>query len=143
VEKGKKSEPNVGFQFNAPVTGKNQTFINGDVGSIRQGLSPDDLVKLDMLFQSFNEQVRQAASPDKQNQVEEKAQKLQAELSKGETASGDRLNKIVDSLLEMVPGAVSTIGSMFASPILGGLVGPATKWYWITSRNKQKTNYSR
>ncbi len=97
------------------------------IGSISQGLSPDDLVKLDMLFQSFNEQVRQAASSDKQNQVEAKAKELQAELSKGEAASGDRLNKIVDALLEMVPGAVSAIGTMFASPILGALVGPATK----------------
>ena len=123
----KKSEPSVGFQFNAPVTAKSQTFISGDVGNINQGLSADDLGKLDHLFQPFQEEVRQAAPPEKQTQVDEKVQDLHAELSRGENTNAERLNKIIDSLVEMVPGAVGAVTSMFASPILGALVGPATK----------------
>ena len=124
----KKPEPNVGFQFNAPVTGQNQTFIQGDVGNINQGLSPEDLMKIDGLFQHLQEQVQDAAPPEKQNQANEKVQELHAELSKGQNANADRLNQIVDGLVELVPGALAAVGSMFASPILGALVGPATKF---------------
>ena len=123
----KKSEPSIGFQFNAPVTGQNQTFINGDVGSINQGFSTDDLKKMDELFQRFTRQVQPAVPPDKQYQAEEKVQELHAELSKGQNANANRLNQIIDGLVELVPSALSAVASMFASPILGALVGPATK----------------
>jgi hypothetical protein len=125
----KASGQNISFQFNAPVSADQQTFVNGDVDNlnINQGLSKDDLARLNSLFQPFKEQVQQAAPPDKQNQVEEKVQELHTELSKGQSANTDRLNKIVDGLVELVPGALSAVVSMFATPLLGGLVGPATK----------------
>lgn len=126
-KKKKKSEPNIGFQFNAPVTAERQTFITGDVGTINQGLSADDLGKLDKLFQAFQEQVRQATPPDKQGQSEEQLQELHTELIKGEGASAERLNKIVDGLVEMVPGASGAVVSLFTSPTLGALVEPTTK----------------
>jgi hypothetical protein len=130
-EGGKKqsseSQPTIGFQFNGPVTGQNQTFISGDVGSINQGLSPDDLLKLDKVFQPFREEVERIAPADKKGQAGEKVQALQAELSKGENTSTERLNAIIDSLIDLVPGAVSAVGTMFASPLLAALVGPATK----------------
>jgi hypothetical protein len=130
-EGGKKqdsdSQPTIGFQFNGPVTGQNQTFISGNVGSINQGISPDDLLKLDKVFQPFREQVEQIAPADKKDQADEKVQALQAELSKGENANTERLNSIIDGLLDLVPGAVSAVGTMFASPLLAALVGPATK----------------
>lgn len=124
---GKKNEPSVAFQFNAPVTGQNQTFITGDVGSINQGLTPDDLLKLDTLLQPLREEVQQAAPPEKREQAEEKIQELHAELSKGGDASASRLNTILDGLIGLVPGAASAVGTVFASPLLGALVGPVTK----------------
>ena len=125
----KNSEQNIAFQFNAEVKGGRQTFINGDVDhlEINDDLSKAEMGQLDELIQAFKEQVKQAAPPDKQVQAEEKVQELQTELSKGENANTDRLNKIVDALVELVPGAVSSVVSMFATPLLGGLVGPATK----------------
>jgi hypothetical protein len=127
--KNKKSGQSSGFQFNAPVTAKDQTFINGDVEnlSINQVFSGDELKQWDELFRSFKEQLKQAAPPDKQNQVEEKVQELHGELSKGQNANTDRLNKVIDGLLELVPGASSAVASMFGTPILGALVGPVTK----------------
>ncbi len=134
----RKNESTVGFQFNAPVTGNNQTFITGDVGNINQGLSAENLAKLDSLFQPLKEQVQQAVAPDKQKQAEQKTEELHAELSKGENTNSDRLNKIVDALLEMVPGAVGAMGSMFASPILGvpRWLGQPRNWSWITLTGK-------
>jgi len=125
----KKSGENVGFQFNAPVTADQQTFVSGNVDnlSINQGISADDLKQLDELFQPFKEQLKQATPQEKQSQVEEKAQELHAELSKGQNANADRLNKVIDGLVEMVPSALGAVVSMFASPLLGALVGPATK----------------
>lgn len=125
----KEGEQNVGFQFNAPVTAEQQTFVNGDVNNltVNRGLSKTELEQLDKLFHPFKEQLKEIAPPDKQAQVEEKAEELHAELSKGQSANSERLNKIVDSLVTLVPGALSSVVSMFATPILGGLVGPATK----------------
>ena len=129
-KKKKKSEQSIGFQFNDQVSAQGgQTFLSGNVGnlSISQGISAVDLKKLDELFQPFKLQVQQAAPPDKQDQAEEKLQELHAELSKGQNAKADRLNKIIDGLVELVPGALSAVASIFVSPILSALVGPATK----------------
>lgn len=118
-----------GFQFNAPVTADNQMFIDARNASnlnFSQGLSTDDLKELDKLFQPLKEQV-QTVPADKQQQAEAQVQELHSELSKGRNANTDRLNKIIDGLVEMVPSALSAIVSMFASPILATLVGPATK----------------
>lgn len=119
-----------GFQFNAPVTANNQMFVDARNASnlnFSQGLSTSDLKELDELFQPLKEQVR-ALPPEKHQQAEAQVQELQSELSKGPNANADRLNKIIDGLVEMVPSALSAIVSMFANPILATLVGPATKF---------------
>lgn len=58
----------------------------------------------------------------------EQAQQLQDEISKCEGADDSRIAKLVDGIVGLVPGAVSAVASMFASPILAGLVGPVTKF---------------
>lgn len=119
-----------GFQFNAPNTANQQMFIDARNASnlnFTQGLTAEDLKELDKLFQPLKEQV-QAAPADKRPQAEAQVQELHAELSKGSQASTDRLNTIIDGLVALVPGALSAVVSMFASPILAGLVGPATKF---------------
>jgi hypothetical protein len=124
-----KNQPSVGFQFKARVTGKSMTFINGNVDNlnIHQGLSITELKQLEELFQPVKDVAQQAAPQDKEAQVETKLQELQTELSLGENANVDRLNKVIDGLVEMVPGALGAVVSMFTSPILGALVGPVTK----------------
>lgn len=123
----KSSAQSVGFQFNASVTAETQTFINGDVGdlNIHRGLSVNELQQLDLLFQPLKEQV-QLLPQEKQVEAEEKVEELHAELAKGQDANVSRLNQVVDTLVEMVPGALSAVVSMFATPVLGALVGPAT-----------------
>ena len=38
------------------------------------------------------------------------------------------MTKLIDGLVEMVPGAVSMVVSTFATPVLAGVVGPVTKF---------------
>ena len=125
----KASGENIGFQFNGPVSADQQTFVNGDVNTlnVNQGLSKEELGKLDQLFQPFKEQVQQVTPPEKQAEVESKVDELHTELAKGKSATSERLSKVVDGLIELVPGAVNAVASMFAAPLLSGLVGPATK----------------
>ena len=125
----KKNAQNIGFQFNAPVTAEQQTFVNGDVQNlnVNRGLTKDEMEQLDRLFQPFKERLNEATPEEKQDQVNEKVEELHTELSKGQQANTGRLNKIIDGLVELVPGALSAVVSMFATPILGGLVGPAAK----------------
>jgi len=126
-KKKKSSTPNVGFQFNAPVTADTQTFINGNVDNlnIQRGLSASELQQLDKLLQPIKEQI-QLLTQEKQADVEEKVDELHAELAKGKEADASKLSQVVDALIAMVPGALSSVVSMFASPILGAMVGPAT-----------------
>ena len=129
--KQNKSGQNGGFVFHGDLKAdRDMNFFNnqnaGEV-AINQNASLGDWKEFNELFRSFKAEVQQAALPEQQTQAEEKIQELHAELSKGQEASGDRLSKIVDGLVEMVPGALSAVVSMFASPILGGLVGPVTK----------------
>jgi hypothetical protein len=123
----KSSAQSIGFQFNAPLTAETQTFVNGDVDNlnIHRGLSVNELRQLDVLFQPLKEQI-QLLPQEKQGDAEEKVEELHAELAKGQGANASRLNQVVDTLVEMVPGALSAVVSMFATPVLGALVGPAT-----------------
>ncbi len=124
-----KNQPSIGFQFNAPVTSQSTAFINGNVDqlNIHQGLSSTELKQLEELFQPLREVAQQAAPQSKEAQVETKVQELHTELSQGKNANADRLNTVIDGLVDMVPGALGAVVSMFTSPILGALVGPVTK----------------
>ena len=124
-----KNRPSVGFQFNAPLTSGTTTFINGNVDqfNIHQGLSSTELKQLEELFQPLKEVAQQAAPQSQEAQVETKVQELHTELSQGKQANADRLNKVIDGLVDMVPGTLGAVVGMFTSPILGALVGPVTK----------------
>lgn len=124
-----KSGQRGGFIFNAPVNAETANFINGNVENLtvnNLGLSADELIKLDGLLRPLEDQVRAIPQSD-QNQAEKQVQELHSELAKGKNANSDRLNQIIDGLLKMVPGALGAMVSMFANPILGGLVGPVAE----------------
>ena len=127
--KEEKSGQSGGFVFNDRIIAGTANFIQGGVENLtvnNQGLSAQDLSKLNDLFRPLQEQVQTLPDPG-QKQAEQQMQDLHAELAKGQNANADRLNRIVDGLVELVPGALSALVSMFANPILGGLVGPVTK----------------
>ncbi len=104
--------------------------IKGDViggdQTINQiaGLTGADL---NQLFTPLLQVIREAP-PERQAEAMQKAEALKSEVAKGEEADDSRMAKLVDGLTELVPSAVSAVVSMFASPILGGLTGPVTKF---------------
>ena len=53
---------------------------------------------------------------------------LKAEVTKGEKSDDSKVAKLIDKLIDLVPGAISAVVSTFATPILGGIAGPVTKF---------------
>ena len=114
-----------GVNFQGPVTAPNAKFAGRDLYNVEtHGLSPQDL---DELFTPVIKAIQQAP-PEKQAQAQETAKELKSELAKGEKAEDSRIAKLVDNLLNLVPGALSAVATLFGQPILAGLVGPVTKF---------------
>jgi hypothetical protein len=98
-------------------------FVGRD--KITQGISPGDLAPL---FAPLLAAVAQQAPADRQAAAVQQVEELKAEVAKGEQADDRKLGKIVDGLVALVPGAVGAVVSLFATPILGGIAGPVTKF---------------
>ena len=112
--------------FQGDVTGRDKTAYT------TQGVSEETIRQLFVpLLQSL-----QQAPTEKQQAAEEKVQALKEEVSKGKQADDGRIAKLLDGIVDLVPGAVSAVVSMFSSPILGGLVGPVTKFVLDKFHNK-------
>jgi hypothetical protein len=84
-------------------------------------------VQLDQAFRPLEEAVRVAA-PEKQAEALQKVKELKAEAAKGKGADDGVVAKLVKGLVGLIPSAVSAVVGAFATPILGGIVGPATKY---------------
>jgi hypothetical protein len=97
---------------------------SGARATVTQGVSGAELEKL---FTPLMAAIHQAP-PDKRAEAQQKTEALKAELAKGKEANDSAVGKLVDGLVELVPGAVSALVSMFASPILGGITGPVTQF---------------
>jgi len=77
------------------------------------------------------EAVRQSgADAATQAQAMQMIDELKQRIPQGKDESNDgQVATLLKGLTNLVPGAVSTVVSAFATPIIGGLVGPATKWF--------------
>jgi hypothetical protein len=91
---------------------------------VSHGISGSDL---SALFAPIMQAV-QNAPLDKRDEAMRTAQALKEELAKDKKADDSRIAKLVDQLVGLVPSAVTTVVSTFASPILGGLAGPVTRF---------------
>lgn len=88
------------------------------------GLSGADL---DHLFAPVLEAARSAA-PGARDGAIRKAEELKAEVAKGNDADDNRIGKLIDGLIALVPNAVSVVMAAFGSPILAGVSGPVTRF---------------
>ncbi len=52
---------------------------------------------------------------------------LKAEVEKGDKADDGLMARLIEGLVDLVPAAVGSVVSVFASPILGGIAGPVTR----------------
>jgi hypothetical protein len=90
----------------------------------QQGMTEQTVQELiSKLFQSV-----QAAPPENRAEAEAKVKTLQAEMEKGSKADDSIMAKLIDGIVGLVPEAVKVVVTMFASPILGGIAGPVTKF---------------
>lgn len=108
-------------------------FIGRDKIDYGAGLSGAELAQLFAPLMS----AAQEAPRENREEAVETVEALQEEAAKGQEADDSRLAKLLDSLVELAPGAVSAAVSTFATPILGGLAGPVTKFVLDRFKSKQ------
>jgi hypothetical protein len=83
--------------------------------------------QLDSIFAPVIDAIR-GAPPDKQREATQQVEALKTEAAKGGGASDSVMAKLVDGIVGLVPGAVGAMVSAFATPILGAVAGPITKY---------------
>ncbi len=91
-----------------------------------QGLSPADLVALKSLFAPLYS-ASTTVAPQNIGQAVQAVTQLENEVKKGRAADDGRMSRLIDSLVSLVPGAVSAVVSAFGSPLLAGIAGPTTQ----------------
>lgn len=84
-------------------------------------------VELNQIFYPLQEAVLAGPSQD-QPEAMQKLDALKSEVAKGRDAKDGVVAKLVEGLVGLIPGAVSAVVSAFATPVLGGIAGPATKY---------------
>ena len=107
------------------VSGTGVAIGRGAQANVTQGVSPRDL---EPLFAPLLAAVAREAPADKTAEAVQQVQALKAEVAKGKEADDSKIGKIVDGLVALVPGAIGAVVGMFASPVLGGIAGPVTKF---------------
>ncbi|MDS4022049.1 MAG: hypothetical protein RKR03_16340 [Candidatus Competibacter sp.] len=124
----------LGSKISKQINTGGGAFVGGNVSAGRdfvgrdrlaQGLSPRDL---EPLFAPLLAAVAQQAPAGQQAEAVQQVQALRAEIAKGQQADDSRMGKIVDGLVNMVPGAIGAVTSLFAAPILDGIAGPVTQF---------------
>ncbi len=104
--------------------------IGGDVvgrdkiTNITTGLTGD---QLNQLFTPLMNALR-AAPSEKRDEAMQKAEDLKKEVAKGKEANDGVMAKIVDGLVALAPGAIGAVVGVFATPILGDIAGPITRY---------------
>jgi hypothetical protein len=98
-------------------------FVGGN--QVHEGISAAELAAL---FTPLLAAVAQHAPTDRQTEALQKVSELQAELAKGSLKDDSKVGKLVQGLIDLVPKAVGSVVSLFASPILGGVAGPFTQY---------------
>lgn len=100
-------------------------FVGRDQVKISHGVSPGDL---EPLFAALLAAVASKAPAGTQAAAVQQVNELRSEIEKGKPAEDSKIAGIVEGLTKMVPGAIGTVVSLFATPILGGIAGPVTKY---------------
>jgi hypothetical protein len=75
-------------------------------------------------LQPIADTIRRTAPPEQRAEAEAKLNDLKTEVAKGDQAEDRTVAKLVKGLVALIPSAVSSVVSAFATPILGGVAGP-------------------
>lgn len=97
-------------------------IVGGDiVGHDKNVRMEISRVQLDQTLRGVEDALR-AASPKTQADALQKLEELKTEASKGHNARDTVVAKLVDGLVQLIPGAVSAVVSAFGAPILAGVM---------------------
>ena len=103
--------------------------ISGVIGSVGGDIIGDSKIvyALDEVLLPVLNAIK-SAPPEVRPEAEAKLAALKQEVARGKDANKGVMGKLVDELVQLVPAAASAVGTAFATPLLGALVGPATKF---------------
>ena len=110
-------------------------YVSGDIVGGNKITAAPSLAALDDSLRLVLEAIK-AAPPEAQPAAEAKLAALKQEATKGKDANDGVIAKLVDGLVDLVPGAASAVGSAFGTPILGAIVGPVTNFVLDKLRGK-------
>jgi hypothetical protein len=106
------------------ISGQGIAIGRGAQANVTTGIPTADL---DKLFAPLMSLVEAVPAPNRDEAIQAVAA-IKEEIGKGKKADDSRVGKLLDRLVDLVPGAVGAVVKTFASPILGGLAGPVTKF---------------
>lgn len=106
--------------------------ISGTIGSVGGSIVGGDMTvvsaaELDAALRPLHASI-EAAPAENRAEAGAKLAALKEEVAKGKNADDSIVAKLVDGFVSLVPAAASAIVSVFATPILGAVAGPVTKF---------------
>jgi hypothetical protein len=101
--------------------------VGGDIVGGNKIVGVPSAAQLDDTLRPVLDAIREV-SHQGQSEAEAKLVALKQEAAKGEDANDDVIAKLIDGLVKLAPGAATAVVSAFATPILGGIAGPVTKY---------------
>jgi len=127
---------NISGSVDGDIVGRDKIDVGGDiVGRDKIDVGVPSAAALDDTLRPVHEAIK-AAPPQVQPEADAKLAALKQEAAKGKNANDGVMAKLVDGLVRLVPAAASAVGSAFATPILGALVGPVTSFVLDRLRGK-------
>ena len=117
---------NTGTQITTgDVSGTGIAIGHGAQAGVTQGISPGELAAL---FAPLLAAVIKQAPVAIQAAAVQHVEELKSEVAKGKQADDGKMGKLVEGLIALAPSAVGAVVSMFATPVLGAIAGPVTKF---------------
>lgn len=108
--------------------------ISGTVGSVGGDIVGRDkftgiptAAELDRALRPLSEAIK-AAPAATRSEADARLAALKQEAAKGSGADDRRIADLVDGLVKLVPSAVTAVVNAFATPILGGIAGPISRF---------------
>jgi hypothetical protein len=107
--------------------------ISDSVGSVggdivgRDKITGVSAAALDDALRPLSKAV-ETAPIEARTEAEKKLTALKEEASKGNDANDDTVAGLMEDLVELAPETAGAVVSAFSSPVLGGIVGAATKY---------------
>jgi hypothetical protein len=119
ADKGRRSE--------VKISGGTVNTGGGDLFGGDKIIGQQASIKLDEALQPLVTAIN-AAPEDKRNKALSDVETLKQEAAKGEKRDDGVVAKLVEGIVDLIPGATSAVVSAFATPILGGIAGPVTQY---------------